>query len=798
MGLPEVVVAERKGAPRGRGIRKLLESHLAGVSPLAVDSSVALWDALQRESARCLVVDDGYWGGGPPTDAFASAVREVRPDVPVLWILDRDADLAACSATLRGSRDDFMVRPLRGPELAARITRLLNQGGMAPELQQANRVLAAVIEERSHDLYESDERFRLLFSACSDGVCTVALGGEKGDDHIVEVNSQLCHMLNYPREEILAMLPKDLVDPNRIKAMNARLRTLAADKQFYIETILVTRDGHKVPAAITARYFSFSRQPYIVFVVHFRGRGESIVGANDLDYDYQTYALQTGQVMYEYTIPTATTRLTGATRQIMGLAPESLEALGRDQSLALIHVDDRKELLHRIAEAVESLGEYQMQYRVRHISGEYRHVEDLGIVVPGESGEPHRIFGTIKDITDRIRAEQEERAIEQELQHSKRLESLGVLAGGIAHDFNNILAAIIGLTDMSIQELDGPPDVVEDLEEALRAAHRAKDLVKQILAFSRQTGEEHVPVHLHTVVHEALGLLRASIPNSVTMVDHVDTNSGMVLANPTQMHQVVMNFCTNGVQAMSDKGGTLEVRVEDVEITRRFAASHPKLHPGPYLKLTVSDKGKGIEPVHMRRIFDPFYTTKGPGEGTGMGLAMVYGIVADHGGAVFVDSVLGQGTEFHTYLPRIAETRPVDAELPNPPSVGRESLLVVDDEPAIRRFCQRSLTPLGYRVHCTGEPQVALADFKREPHAYDLVITDQHMPGMTGESLARRIRKVRPDIPILLFTGFSSQISEDTLREAGIDEVVPKPVLASQLTAAIRRVLDGGSNSDVE
>ena len=789
-----VIVAEKKSMQRG-SLYRLLSEQLPELPLRKVSSAEALWELLRQDILPCLVIDEAFCPTGTPPAAMAAAIGEARAEMPLLWVLARNTDPGAWGPLLRNSRDDFVSRPLRHGELSGRVSRILSRAGMAPELQQANRVLAAVIEERSHDLYESDERFRLLFSACSDGVCTVALGEEKGGDRIVEANSQLCHALNYPREEILAMLPKDLVDPHHIKAMNARLRTLAADKQMYVETILVARDGQKVPAAITARHFSFSRQPYIIFVVRFRARGDAGAPDSDLDYVYRTYAMQTGQVMYEYTIPTEKIRLSGATPQITGLSIETLEAMDREACLQLIHADDRKELLHRIARAVSTLGEFQMQYRIRHASGEYRHVEDLGIVVPGESGAPQSIFGTVKDVTDRIRAEQEERMMEQEMQHSKRLESLGVLAGGIAHDFNNILAAIIGLTDLSIQELDGPPDVLEDLEESLRAAHRAKDLVKQILAFSRQTGEEHIPVYLHAVVHEALGLSRASIPASINITDSVDTETGMVLANPTQMHQVVMNYCTNGVQAMSERGGTLEVRLEDVEITRRFAAAHPKLHPGPYLKLTVADKGRGIDPVHMRRIFDPFFTTKGPGEGTGMGLAMVYGIVADHGGAVFVESVLGQGTEFHTYLPRIAATPGEKVALEDSPALGRESILVVDDERAIRRFCQRSLTPLGYRVHCTGEPQVALADFKKDPAAFDLVITDQHMPGMTGDTLARRLRKVRADIPIILFTGFSSEISEKTARDAGIDEIVSKPVLTSQLTTAIRRVLEAARRS---
>lgn len=789
MDQPAVIVAE-KTSVRRESLHRILSDQLPGLPLRGVHSMEELWTHLPPERPACLVIDEAFCDAQISPAALAAELREGRAELPVLWVLARDTDPEVWGVHLRNPRNDFILRPLRPRELSSRVSRVLSMAGLAPELQQANRVLAAVIEERSHDLYESDERFRLLFNACTDGVCTVALGEEKGDDHIVEANSQLCHALNYPREEILAMLPKDLVDPHHIKAMNARLRTLAVDKQMYIETLLVTRDGQKVPAAITARHFSFSRVPYIVFVVHFRSRGDAAAPDSGLDKVYRTYAMQTGQVMYEYNIPTEKIRMSGAVPQITGLSIETVESMSRQACLQLIHDDDRKEMLHRIAQAVSTLGEFQMQYRIRHTSGEYRHVEDLGIVVPGESGEPQTIFGTVKDVTDRVRAEQDERLIEQELQHSKRLESLGVLAGGIAHDFNNILAAIIGLTDLSIQELDGPPDVLEDLGESLRAAHRAKELVKQILAFSRQTGEEHVPVHLHTVVHEALSLLRASIPTSINIIDHVDTATGMVMANPTQMHQVVMNYCTNGVQAMTEKGGTLEVRLEDVEITRRFAASHPKLHPGPYLKLTVADKGRGIEPAHMRRIFDPFYTTKGPGEGTGMGLAMVYGIVADHGGAVFVESVLGQGTEFHTYLPRVTASVSGTAALADSPSLGRESILVIDDERAIRRFCQRSLTPLGYRVYCTGEPEVALADFKKEPSAFDLIITDQHMPGMTGDVLAKRIRKVRGDIPIILFTGFSSEISEETAREAGIDEVVPKPVLASQLTTAIRRVLE--------
>lgn len=791
MSKPLLIIAERRPAQRKK-LTALLSTRFPDseiATPAAVEDLKRL---LGKKGNRCAVVGAEFGGEDFPGPALARFLRKDAPNASILWLLPKGTEVGPWESILSSAPGDFLVRPFRDSELAVRVEWCTASAGDEPDLRQANRVLASLVEVRSHDLYESDERYRLLFNACSDGVFSVALGGRRGKDRILEVNTRLCHALNYPRDEFLHLLPKDLLEPSQVRYVTARLRNLESQKLMYMETILLTRDGKKLPASLTARHFSFSREPYIVFLVHFQHRsmpgGASSVELGDA---YQAYATQTGQIVYEFVIPDEKIRLTGATRQITGLSQAELEACNRERWLQLIHRDDRKALLARMTGAMEDMGEYHMQYRVRHATGGYRHVEDLGIVVPDESGTPHRLLGYIRDITERVRAEQEEQLMEQEIQHSKRLESLGVLAGGIAHDFNNILAAIIGLTDMSLQELQGPPDVVEDLQESLRAAHRAKDLVKQILAFSRQTGEEHTPVYLHVVVREVLGLLRASIPASVTIVDSVDVHSGMVMANPTQMHQVVMNYCTNGVQAMSDHGGALEVRLEDVEVTRRFAATHPKLQTGPYVRLVVSDKGHGIEPSNIKRIFDPFYTTKGPGEGTGMGLAMVYGIVADHGGAVLVESAIGQGTEFHTYLPRVespanAESIPVENQVQ-----GRESVLVVDDEHAVRRFCQRSLTQLGYRVHATGEPRDALEAFKRDPGAYDLVITDQHMPGMTGDALAKRIRKLRPDIPIILFTGFSSDFQDGEALNASIDEIVPKPILASQLTTAIRRVLDG-------
>ncbi len=447
-------------------------------------------------------------------------------------------------------------------------------------------------------------------------------------------------------------------------------------------------------------------------------------------------------------------------------------------------------MLRMFRESLEAVGTYQLEFRIRHRSGEYRHVENMGVVLPGEDGRAYRLLGTVKDISMRVRAEEERRHLERQMQHSQRMESLGVLAGGIAHDFNNILTAIIGLTDMALQDIPKDSPTHKDIKESLQAAHRAKELVKQILMFSRQSGEERAPLFLHIVVREALKLLRASLPPTIEIIDTVDVQSGAVFANAAQMHQVVMNYCTNAAQAMTNQEGRLEVRLTDVEVDERLAATHPKLRPGAYVLLSVMDTGHGMEPHVMSRIFDPFFTTKGPGEGTGMGLAVVHGIVTSHGGAISVTSQPGQGTTFHTYLPRVVGGALPEEIQAEPLPGGTESILFVDDEEVVLRFGEALLPRLGYQVTFCTNGLDALKEFKKKPSRFDLVITDHMMPKMTGAALAEALHVIRPDIPIILFTGFSDQYTEKEMRAIGIQEVVLKPVIGADLAGKIRHVLD--------
>ena len=396
----------------------------------------------------------------------------------------------------------------------------------------------------------------------------------------------------------------------------------------------------------------------------------------------------------------------------------------------------------------------------------------------------------IEDTLRKSKSEEKYRSMmEAKLQQAKKMEAIGALAGGIAHDFNNVLYSIIGYTELTMDDVPEGSLAQKNLTEVLKGAMRAKDMVRQILAFSRKDDIQKKPVKIQPVVKEALKLLRSSIPATIEIRQSIDEDCGPVLAASTQIHQVVMNLATNAYQAMREKGGLLELTLMEEKIGSDD--SNPDLHPGRYLKLTVSDTGHGMNSVVMKKIFDPYFSTKGPGEGTGMGLAVVHGIVKSHGGNITVYSKLGEGTTFHVYLPLI-ETRPVEPKTvpAEPTPTGTEHILFVDDEEPIVRMMQQILERLGYQVTSRTSSVEALEAFKAKPDEYDLVITDMTMPNMTGVELAPRLREIRSDIPIIMCTGFSETIDEDKAKNMGILAYIMKPFLIDEIAKTIRKVFD--------
>jgi len=393
------------------------------------------------------------------------------------------------------------------------------------------------------------------------------------------------------------------------------------------------------------------------------------------------------------------------------------------------------------------------------------------------------------DITRIKDLEKESLRIQAQLQQAQKMEAIGTLAGGIAHDFNNILSAVIGYTEIVLGDVAENTSQHKNLQEVLRAGNRARDLVNQILMFSRQTEKELKPVKINQIVIETLKLLRASLPTTIRIEPKLRSNLA-VLADPTQIHQVMMNLCTNAAHAMREMGGLLKIELSDCVLDSRFIEQHPYLAAGAYIKLRVSDSGHGMEQKIVGRIFDPFFTTKERGEGTGMGLAVVLGIVKSHGGTITVDSTIGQGASFDVYLPVIEHETDTDIRPKVIMPTGTERILFVDDEKALAELGLQILKRLGYHVSTRTSSIEALELFMAQPDKFDLVITDMTMPNMTGDELAAQMMEIRADIPVILCTGYSERISKDKAHEIGIKEFVLKPIIMSDMALTVRKVLD--------
>ena len=452
-----------------------------------------------------------------------------------------------------------------------------------------------------------------------------------------------------------------------------------------------------------------------------------------------------------------------------------------------VHPQDQEYVLTRVA-AGATAG-FQAEFRIIRPDLAVRYIRVQTFPLQDPLGEVVRMVGIAEDMTEQKRVQETLVKTERQSRQSSRMEAIGTLAGGIAHDFNNILTAILGYTELGLASIPKDSRTHRNLQEVMTAGHRAKHLVLQILAFSRQSGQGKNSAPMHMVIQEALKLLRASIPSTIE-IRHSLLTEASVLADTTQLHQVVVNLCTNAEYAMRETGGLLEVTLEDVDVTQEKVRSVSGLQVGPHVRLTVQDTGTGMSADVLERMFDPFFTTKPIGEGSGMGLAVVHGIVANHGGALIVDSLGGKGTKVEVYLPAIP-TRPWDGlgdqgAIP----LGKETILFVDDEETIVRLGKELLSQLGYSVEVHTNSVEALNVFRHDPQRFDLVITDQTMPGLTGEALSRELLRIRPELPIILCTGFSHIMTAEKAKALGIQAYLMKPLAIQDLAPIVRHVLD--------
>jgi PAS domain S-box-containing protein len=598
------------------------------------------------------------------------------------------------------------------------------------------------------------------------------------DASIRYANAAACRLLGYSREEFLRLTAFDLNPGRTPENWAAHWDRLRLQKSYVFETEFRTRSGELLPVEISAGYLEFGDEVYnFCFVRDITERKQSaerlatLVAAVEQVADDIMVTDAAGIITY---VNAAFERTTGYSRtEVLGHSPRILDS-GRHDEAFYQQVDST------IADG-------------RTWKGRFSNLTKKGLVILQDASispifdSSGRIVGQVsarRDVTRQLE-------LEGHAAQADKLEAIGTMAGGIAHDFNNILSAILGYTQMAMRKCPEDSAIHRDLQAVLLGSRRAADLVKQILTFSRHQQRAEQPVQVSLIVKEAAKFLRASIPATVEIRTDLRSDA-VVLAEPTDLHRIVINLCTNAALAMQDHGGLLELRLAEVTVDEAFASKHPGVSPGRFVRLTVRDTGHGMTREVQARIFEPFFTTRECGEGTGMGLAVVHGIVSRCHGAVTVESEPGRGTTFEIHLPLAEQSTPTTHPPAEPLLVGTGRILVVDDEPLVAAMVVDQLRELGYQATSRANGPEALEAFAADPGAIDLVVTDMTMPGMTGDVLARRLKELRPDLPVVLCTGYSDKISAETARAQGIDEFGMKPIAMTELSRLVRRALDRG------
>ena len=632
-------------------------------------------------------------------------------------------------------------------------------------------------------LKESEEKYRLIIENQTDMIVTFDTEGR-----LLFVSPSYCATFDKSEEELLGKKFMPLIhEDDRETVAKAIDNVYKPPHTGYVEERAMTKDGWRWQAWLNTA------------ILNEQGKVESIVAeGRDINGQKQAEeALQRSEEIHrtvtnsiwDSIVIVQDAKVVWANNvAIAKMGYSEDEFIGLDFQ-RIIHPDDFPGAIQRYQDRMSGKPVEEPSYlRVITKDGKILEGENRGAVITW-AGKPASVQ-TIKDITEEKRKEEEKERLESQLQQAYKMEAIGTLAGGIAHDFNNILSPIMVHSEMAMMELPPNNPVQHNLKEIFKAGERARDMVKQILTFSRREEGRRAKIKIIPVLKEVLKMLRSTIPTTIDIQQNLEAESGTVLADPTQIQQILLNLGTNAAHAMRDMGGTLKVSLVQEDFDLDAAEEYPDLNPGSYLKLIVSDTGSGIDDEIMQKIFEPYFTTKGPGEGTGMGLALVHGIVKSYDGDITVESEPGKGTTFNLCLPRIeADVSPVEepsAKLPR----GTERILFVDDEKEAVDAIQPMLENLGYKVTGRTSSIEALEAFRNRPDGFDLVITDMTMPNMTGKDLAKKLMSIRSDIHIILCTGFSEKIDERRAEEMGISAFVMKPIIMRQMAQTIREVLD--------
>ncbi len=651
------------------------------------------------------------------------------------------------------------------------------QSRMQEAEARAREAAAAELELR-----KSEEKYRLIFENAPLGVLHFDEGGV-----ITACNDIFVDIIGSSRQALVGLNMLKLRDQKIVAALT---RALAGEFAYY--------EG--VYESVTAD----KQTPVRAHFAPFRGLEGRVLGGVGLVEDITERhraeaALRESEEKYRILVENAQEAIYVAqdgmlrfankrSSELTGYLFEEITNTSFDQ---FIHPEDREMVVARHYNRMQGIETDSIySFRIITRSGNVRWVE-LKVVAIEWQGRPATL-NFLSDITERKEAQSARQKLERRLRQAQKMEAIGTLTGGVAHDFNNILSIIMGYTELVQGEVPEGDIAGKGLREIKAASLRAKDVIRQLLTFSRKGDEAQAPQDIGLIIKEGMRMMRSTIPSSVDINTRINRDLPKVMANPTQIHQLIVNLCKNASDAMLDNGGTLAVRLEPESLDDTAALSDPELTPGDYVKLTVSDTGHGIAGPDLDRIFDPYFTTKDVDKGTGLGLSVVLGIVQAHGGVIRVESAPDRGTLFEVFFPVADGEMAAPAEEPrqNLPT-GTERILFVDDELSVVHLNQIRMEKLGFRVFSETDPQKALERFQANPERFDLVITDMTMPKMTGDMLSREILRIRPAMKIILCTGYSEKISEATAASIGIARFIEKPVAIDTLAAAARAVLDG-------
>jgi PAS domain S-box-containing protein len=618
-------------------------------------------------------------------------------------------------------------------------------------------------------LRRSERRYRQLIDQAVDGIFVVDPNG----DYLL-VNKHFCEMLNYTEDELLKLNVIDTY-PDELKEIGRQcFQRVSSGETMRFERPMKRKDGTVFQVELSVSRLDDGRQQGIIHDITERKKTEGELRSLSiaLEQAAEDVIITDPEGIIQYVNP-AFEKIMGYSRaEVIGQTPKILKSGVQAPAF-----------YENFWKTIKGGNIWTGRITNRRKDGKL--IQEDAIISPllNSEGELTGYVSLKRDVTEAVR-------METQLRQAQKMEAIGTLAGGISHDFNNILGAMMGFAELAkfkTTDVETHPY----MDQVLKACGRAKDLVKQILTFSRQREQEKKPVAVTPIVKEAMKLLRSSLPATIEIRQSYTNGDDTVLADPTQLHQVIMNLCTNAVHAMREReGGVLEVRLDRQVISADYPAYDPLLKSGDYLQLTVSDTGEGIDPAIRDKIFDPFFTTKKPGEGTGLGLSIIYGIVRDHGGVIAVESKPGEGTTFTVSLPLIDVADQQEDQEPAVIPRGSGRILLVDDEEPIASLGEGMLTSLGYEVTIRFSSRDALETYRAHPEKFDLIITDMTMPKMTGASLAREVLKIRPGFPIILTTGFSERINEAEAKKIGIREFLMKPVSLPILAQTVKRVMD--------